>query len=165
MGKLPARPQLHDQFPTTRLSVPNLARLVWHLRDASIQHSVTIVHAVQHGEGELALSIAAARIVRNGVKIAGPEPWTVIDTVEYGLRVGAKVIFAGELRRAEDSRALRAAACLGVKAVGVVTKQFFAEAQTMVRALGPWASCHLEFFSVSSELFEGLSTFPSDPAV
>ncbi len=150
MPKAHVRLRPHDPYPTTQLSVPNLARLVWHLRDPGIAQSVTIVHAARDGEGELALSIAAARIVRNGVKVAGPEPWTAFDLVEYGIRVGAKVIFAGELRRAEDSRALRAAAHMGAKAVGIVTCGSFAEAQTMVKALGPWASCNLEFFSIAS---------------
>ncbi|MBV8489189.1 MAG: hypothetical protein JO199_01575 [Candidatus Eremiobacteraeota bacterium] len=124
--------------------------MVWHLRDESIDHSVTIVHAKHDGEGELALSIAAARIARRGVKVAGPEPSTVFDLLEFGMRVGAKVVFCGELRRAEDGRALRAAAKMGVKVVGIVTNERFAEAQTIVKALGPWDHCHLEFFSIAS---------------
>jgi stage III sporulation protein SpoIIIAA len=149
MSKPQARLQTADPFPTTRLSVPNLARLVWRLRDDSIPHSVTIVHSAHEGEGELALSIAAARIARRGVKVAGPEPSTAFDLIEYGMRVGAKVVFCGELRRADDGRALRAAAHMGVRVVGIVTNQFFAEAQTIVKALGPWESCSLEFFSIS----------------
>lgn len=143
----PLRQPLRDA--TSDLSVPNLTRLVTRLRDAGTRGSVTIVHAGQGGEGELALSIAAARLTRRGLKVAGPEPMTVMDIVEYGARTGAKVVFAGELRRADDGKALRAAAKIGLKAVGIVTGAF-ADAQTMVKALGPWTEVDMEFFSIAS---------------
>jgi hypothetical protein len=134
---------------TANLSVPNLARVLIRLRDPDIRGSVTVVHAARPGEGELALSIASARLKHGGIKVAGPEPSTVFDLIEYGARIGATVIFAGELRRAEDGRALRAAAKVGIKAVGIVTSESFAEAQLMVRALGPWDGCDIDFFSIA----------------
>lgn len=127
-----------------------MARLVWRLRDDSIANSVTIVHAAQDGEGELALAIAAARISRNGVKVIGPEPSTVFDLVEYGLHIGAKVIFAGELRRLDDARALRGAAALGTKAVGIITAAAYGDAQMVLKALGPWTNFDVAFFSIAS---------------
>jgi hypothetical protein len=138
-----------DRFPTTKLAIPNLAKLVWRLRDDRIANCVTIVHALREGEGEWALAIAAARLARDGVKTIGPEPSTVHDLVEYGVHVGARIVFCGELRRADDGRALRAAAALGVKTVGVVTSAVYAEAELMVRALGPWSNCDLSFFSIA----------------
>jgi hypothetical protein len=122
---------------------------VWRLRDDSITNSITIVHAVNDGEGELALAIAAARIARNGVKVLGPEPSTVFALVEHGLHIGAKVIFGGELRRIDDARALRGAAALGTKAVGIITQRNYGDAQNMLRALGPWTNYDVGFFSIA----------------
>lgn len=147
----PAVRHSRERFPTTELAVPNLARLVWRLREAPGGGSVTIVHAVREGEGEWALAIAAARIARGGVKVVGPEPSTVPHLVEYGLHVGAKVIFGGELRRADDGRALRTASAMGVKAVGIITAARFADAQLLAKALGPWSSHDFAFFSVTCE--------------
>ena len=143
---------------TTDLAIPNLARLVARLRDKSLAGCVTIVHATNTAEGEFTLSLAAARLERYAIKSFGPEESTVADGIEYGARIGAKVIFAGVLRRPDDGRALRAAAKVGLKVAGIVTGHF-AEAQTMVKALGPWAGYDLDFFSMASapqhELGEG----------
>ncbi|HTX58599.1 MAG TPA: hypothetical protein VMH02_02900 [Verrucomicrobiae bacterium] len=149
MRRSPVRHLYRDPHPTTSLAVPNLARLVWRLRDDTIAHSITIVHADREGEGDWALSIAAARIARKGVKVIGPEPYTVFDTVKYGIQLNARVIFAGELRRNEDARALRGAALLGVRVVGTITAGQFAEAQMMLRALGPWSDCDVELVSIA----------------
>jgi hypothetical protein len=149
MTKTAVHHSSRDPFPTTKLSIPNIATLVWRLRDDTIDHSITIVHAAREGEGELALAIAAARIARNGVKVLGPEPSTVFALVEHGLHIGAKVIFGGELRRLDDARALRAAAALGTKAVGIITTAHFGEAQMMLKALGPWGNCDVAFFSIA----------------
>ena len=151
MTRTQTRHSVRDQFPTTKLSIPNLARLVWRLRDDTIAHNITIVHAAGPGEGELALSVAGARIARNGTKVVGPEPSTVYDLVEYGMLIGAKVILAGELRRSDDSRALRGAALLGVKTVGIITSKLFSEAQMMLKALGPWGNCDVALFSISTD--------------
>lgn len=40
-------------------------------------------------------------------------------------------------------------AAMGVRVVGIVTNPSFAEAQTIVKALGPWGNCNLEFFSIA----------------
>jgi hypothetical protein len=136
---------------TGDLPVPNLGRVVERLRDQSLNGCVTIVHAPRDGEGEWALSLVSARLSRRGLKVAGPEPTRVMDMIEFGARIGAKVIFAGELRRAEDGKALRAAAKLGIKVVGVVTHDQLSEAQIVVKALGPWDGCNVEFFSIAPE--------------
>ena len=52
VAKQAAMEILPDPFPTTKLSVPNLAELVSRLRDPDIRRCVTIVHAKRDGEGK-----------------------------------------------------------------------------------------------------------------
>ncbi|HTX59209.1 MAG TPA: hypothetical protein VMH02_05975 [Verrucomicrobiae bacterium] len=137
----------NDPFPTMRMSVPNLPELLARLRSDSIKHGVTIVHAKAQGEGDWILGTASARLKRGNLKIVGPEPHTPKDLVEHALRIGAKIVLAGELRREEDSRALRAAAALGVHAVGVITAGKLSEAQALLAFLGPWTNYDVSLLS------------------
>jgi hypothetical protein len=127
-----------DLFPTTRLSVPNLPELLARLRDPELTRCVTIVHSKRDGEGEWILANAAARLMRSSVKTFGPEAGTPADVVDHALRIGAKVVFTGELRRADDAIAFRRAAARGVRPVGTITVIRLAEAKMLVEALGPW---------------------------
>lgn len=136
-----------DPFPTTRLSVPNLAELVTRLRDPRLERCITVVHAKREGEGEWVLANAAARLMRSKVKLFGPEPGTAADVVEHGLRIDAKVVFTGELRRTEDAVAFRKAAALGVKPVGTITVIRLVEAQMLLESMGPWIGYNLALLS------------------
>ena len=144
-----AIPPQRDAFPTTKLSIPNIATIVWRLRDEGIGNSVTIVHAGREGEGEWALAIAAARIARKGTKVFGPEPLAVLELLEHGLHIGAKVIFAGELRRLDEARAVRVASTMDARIVATITTPSFDEAQKLFDAMGPWMNCNTELISIA----------------
>jgi hypothetical protein len=136
-----------DPYPTTRLSVPNLAELLTRLRDQDIRHCVTVIHAKRQGEGEWILANAAARLLRSKVKIFGPEPGTAADVVEHALRIEAKVVFTSELRREADGAALRRAALFGVRSVGVITCIRLSEAKMQIEKMGPWTGFDLAVLS------------------
>ena len=137
--------------PTTRLSVPNLTALLARLRNEELRRCVTFVHAKKEGEGEWVLGTAAARLMRGKVKIFGPEAGTIVDLVEHALRIGAKVLFAGEVRRDEDGRAMRQAASLGVRPVGVITCIRLVEAQMRLKEFGPWTGYDVALLSSDSQ--------------
>jgi hypothetical protein len=136
-----------DPFPTIRLTVPHLAELLARLRSDDIRHGITIVHAKKPEEGEWILANARARLLRNNVKILGPEPVRAADLVEQACRIGAQVVLAGEMRRDDDSRALRAAAALGLKPVAVITAPTLSEAQVTLAMLGPWTNYDVAMLS------------------
>lgn len=127
-----------DPYPTISMSVPNLVELLTRLRDDSIAHAITVLHAEREGEGEWVSATAAARLARSNVKLVGPEPIKAVDLVEHAVRIGAKLVFIGEIRREEDARAARAAAALGIKPVGIITVPKLSDAKALVTVLGPW---------------------------
>jgi hypothetical protein len=127
-----------DPFPTIRLTVPHLRELLERLRSDDIRHGITVVHAKKPGEGEWILANARARLLRGSIKIVGPEAVRPADLVEQAARIGAKVVFVGELRREDDARALRVAAAMGIRPVGVITAPTLSEAQMLLAVLGPW---------------------------
>ena len=129
---------LPDPFPTTRLSVPNLAELVARLRDPTVKKCVTVVHAKRDGEGEWILANAAARLLRGKTKVFGPDAGTPSDVIAHAVRTDAKVVFTGELRRSDDGMAFRKAADLGIKPVGTITVIRLVEAQMLLESMGPW---------------------------
>jgi hypothetical protein len=133
----------NDPFPTMRMSVPHLPELLARLRDDAIKNGVTVLHAKKANEGEWILGMAAARLMRSKVKMAGPDAHKPVDMVEYALRIGAKIAFVGEIRREEDARAMRAGAALGVKTVGVITTEKRSEAEALLAVLGPWGGYDL----------------------
>ncbi|HZZ00932.1 MAG TPA: hypothetical protein VFE36_15330 [Candidatus Baltobacteraceae bacterium] len=140
--------RIPDPFPTTTLSVPNLTELVTRLRDPARTRCVTLIHAKRDGEGEWVLANAAARLTRGNVKVFGPELGTAHDVVEHGLRTDAKVIFTGDLRRADDAMAFRKAAAIGVRPVGTITVIRLIEAQMLLEAMGPWTGYDVVLLSV-----------------
>ncbi len=144
-------PELPDPFPTTKLSVPNLAELLLRLRDKELRHCITLVHAKRQGEGEWILANAAARLSRGKIKIFGPEAGTAADVVEHGLRIDAKVVFTGELRRDEDAVAFRRAASFGVRPVGVITCIRLSEARLRFETMGPWTGYDAALLSMDRE--------------
>jgi len=117
------------------------------LRDASIRHCITVLHAKRQGEGEWILGNAAARLMRGNVKIFGPETGTAADVVEHALRIDAKVVFTGELRRDEDALAFRRAASFGVRPVGVITCIRLGEAKMRLETMGPWTGYDVAILS------------------
>ena len=143
--------EIPDPFPTTRLSVPNLAELLMRLRNADIKNCITVVHAKREGEGEWILANAAARLTRSKIKVFGPEHGTAADVVEHGLRVDAKVVFTGELRRSEDSIAFRRAASFNVRPVGVITCIRLGEARMVLETLGPWIGYDVALLSMDTQ--------------
>jgi hypothetical protein len=136
-----------DPFPTPRLSVPNLSELLTRLRDPDIKKCITIVHAKREGEGEWVLGNAAARLMRGKIKIFGPEAGTASDLVDHAIRIDAKIVFTGEVRREDDAAAFRRAASYGVRPVGIVTVIRLTEAQLRLAQLGPWTGFDLELLS------------------
>lgn len=136
-----------ELFPTTSINVPNLVPLMDRLRDEKRKRSITIVHVVSAEEGEWICSTAAARLKRYGDRMVGPEAGKVIDLVETAIRVKVPYLFAGELRREEDARALRAAATLGIKPVAFISRPSRKEANDMLTMLGSWSSFDLALLS------------------
>lgn len=132
-----------DPYPTMRLSVPHLRPLLERLRSEALRHGITVVHAKRPGEGEWILSNARARLLRGTTKLVGPEPVKASDLVEQAARIGAKIVFVGEIRRDEDARAMRAAAALGMRPVGFVTTEKYSEAEALLAMLGPWTNYDL----------------------
>ena len=132
------------------MSVPNLVELLSRLRDESVVHGITVVHAEKEGEGDWVLATAAARLARSNAKIVGPEPIKAVDLVEHAIRVGAKLAFIGEIRREEDARAARAAAALGIKPVGVITAPKLSDVQALITVLGPWKGYDVALLSQQS---------------
>jgi hypothetical protein len=139
--------EIPDPFPTTRLSVPNLAELLIRLRNKDIKNCVTVVHAKREGEGEWICANAAARLQRGKIKIFGPSPGTAADVVEHALRIDAKVVFAGEMRRDADGLAFRRAAQFNVRPVGIITCIRLGEARMLLETLGPWLGFNVELLS------------------
>ena len=109
--------------------MPNLVPLMERFRDENRKRAITLVHVASSEEGEWICSTAAARLARYGDKMIGPEPGRVIDLVETAIRVKVPYLFAGEIRREEDARALRAAATLGIKAVAFLVRPSRKEAR------------------------------------
>ncbi len=136
-----------ELFPTTSINVPNLVPLMERLRDENRKRAITIVHVASSEEGEWICSTAAARLARYGDKMVGPEPGRVIDLVETAIRVKVPYLFAGEIRREEDARALRAAATLGIKAVAFLVRPSRKEADDTVTMLGSWGSFDVALLS------------------
>ena len=137
-----------DLFATTRINVPNLVPLMDRLRDESLKRSITLLHVHSAEEGEWICSTAAARLARNDVKMVGPEPGSrVLDLVEQAIRAKVHYLFAGEIRREEDARALRAAATLDVRPVGYIVRESRTEADNTVTMLGSWNSFDIVLLS------------------
>jgi len=136
-----------DLFPTTSINVPNLVPLMERLRDENRKRTITMIHVTSLDEGEWICSTAAARLARYGDKMVGPEPGKVIDLVETAIRVKVPYLFAGELRREEDARALRAAATLGIKTVAYIVRPSRKEAQDTLTMLGSWGSFDIALLS------------------
>ncbi len=136
-----------ELFPTTSINVPNLVPLMERLRDENRKRAITLVHVASSEEGEWICSTAAARLARYGDKMIGPEPGRVIDLVETAIRVKVPYLFAGEIRREEDARALRAAATLGIKAVAFLVRPSRKEADDAVTMLGSWGSFDVALLS------------------
>jgi hypothetical protein len=85
--------------------------------------------------------------MRAKMRIFGPEAGTPADLIDHALRIGAKVVFTGELRRDDDAIAFRKAAALGVKPVGIITVIRLVEAQLNVEKLGPWTGYDVALLS------------------
>lgn len=136
-----------ELFPTTSINVPNLVPLMDRLRDENRKRTITLIHVASSEEGEWICSTAAARLARYGDKMIGPESGKVIDLVETAIRSKVPFLFAGELRREEDARALRAAATLGVKPVAYIVRASRKEADDTVTMLGSWSSFDVALLS------------------
>jgi hypothetical protein len=136
-----------ELFPTTSINVPNLVPLMDRLRDENRKRAITLIHVASAEEGEWICSTAAARLKRYGDKMIGPEPGKIIDLVETAIRLRVPFLFAGELRREEDARALRAAATLGIKAVAFIVRETRKDANNVVTMLGSWSSFDVALLS------------------
>lgn len=130
-----------DIFATTSIKVPNLVSLLDRLRDENLRRAITLLHVHSPEEGEWICNTANARLHRErNVKITGPEPGRVIDLVEQALRSKVAIVFAGDMRREGDARALRAAATLGIHPVAYIVRDTRAECNNLITMLGPWSS-------------------------
>jgi hypothetical protein len=136
-----------DLFPTTTISVPNLVPLLQRIRAEERRRVITLLHVRTQEEGEWICSTAAARLSRGNIKIIGPEALKPLDLIERAIRGSAKVVFAGEMRREEDSRALRAAATLGIRAVAYIVAEKRKEAENVMTILGAWNSFDVALLS------------------
>jgi hypothetical protein len=139
--------QQFDPFPTVKMSVPNLKELLARMRDTSLRNAITIVHADSPEQGEWILANAAARLTRSGARLFGPEAMPPAAIVEQALRIGAKTVLVGEVRRAEDAQALRAAAALGINVAGTISKPQRRQAVQLLDLLGPWGNYDIRLIS------------------
>jgi hypothetical protein len=137
-----------DIFATTNIKVPNLVSLLDRLRDEQLRRSITLLHVHGPEEGEWICNTAAARLNREqNVKMVGPEPGRIIDLVEQALRLKVAYVFAGEMRREDDARALRAAATLGVRPIAYIVRETRSECNNLMTMLGPWSSFDVALLS------------------
>lgn len=136
-----------DLYPTTTIRVPNLIPLLQRLRDENRRRVISVLHVRSSEEGEWICATAAARLARGNLKILGPEAMKPLDLIERAIRSGAKVVFAGEIRREEDARSMRAAATLGIRPVGYIVRETRKEANDLVTLLGSWNSFDIELLS------------------
>lgn len=75
-----AQPPL-DPYSTITMKVPHLSDLLARLRDDGARRSITILYATKAEEGEWIFSNAASRLLRNGIRVFGPEPMKAKDLV------------------------------------------------------------------------------------
>jgi len=136
-----------ELYPTTRINVPNFVPLMERLRDESLKRAITIVHVHSPEEGEWIFNTAAARLHRDKIPIVGPEAGRVIDIVETAIRTKSPIAFTGEMRRDDDSRALRAGATFGIHTLAFVVRETRKEADDLVTMLGSWSSFDLALLS------------------
>ncbi|HUA07676.1 MAG TPA: hypothetical protein VMA98_00255 [Candidatus Acidoferrales bacterium] len=128
--------------------MPNLVPLMDRLRNESLKRAITLIHVHSAEEGEWICSTAAARLARSDQKVIGPEPGSrVLDLVEQAIRAKVHFVFAGEIRREEDARALRAAATLDIHPVGCIVRESRTEADNTVTMLGSWNSFDVALLS------------------
>jgi len=136
-----------DIFPTTRINVPNFVPLMDRLRDENLKRAITLLHAHSAEEGDWICSTAAARLAREKVQALGPTDGRAIDLIETGMRSKVTIVFAGELRREEDARALRAGATFGIRPVAFLVRETRKDAEDALRMLGPWGGYDLVLLS------------------
>ncbi|HTU68902.1 MAG TPA: hypothetical protein VMF11_01160 [Candidatus Baltobacteraceae bacterium] len=129
-----------DLSLTTRINIPNFVPLMDRLRAENLKRAITLLHVRSAEEGEWICSTASARLMRDKVNVLGPTDGKMIDVVEQAVRVKAAIVFGGELRRAEDARALRAAATFGIRPVAFVARETRRDANDLLTMLGPWGS-------------------------
>jgi hypothetical protein len=140
--------QERDIFATGNINVPNLVALVNRLRNERVRRAITILHVHSPEEGDWICNTAAAKLKREqNAKMIGPDPGRVIDLVEQAIRLKVPFLFAGELRRDEDARALRAAATLGVHTASYIVRETRSEANNLITMLGSWASFDVALLS------------------
>jgi hypothetical protein len=136
-----------DSFPTAKLSVPYLVPLMERLRDVERKRSITVLHVRSFEEGEWICATAAARLTRTNVRVVGPEMAKPLDLVERAIRSSAKYVFAGQLKTDDDSRAVRAAATLGIRPVGYIVREHRVDASNALTLLGSWNSYDITLLS------------------
>ena len=136
-----------ELYPTTRFNVPNFVPLMDRLRDASLKRAITLLHVRSLEEGEWICNTAAARMHREHIEMVGPEAGRVIDLIETAIRTKTHIAFAGELRRDDDARALRAGATFGIHTVAFIVRETRKEADDLVAMLGSWSSFDLAILS------------------
>lgn len=136
-----------DLFPTTTIRVPLLIPLLERIRDENRRRVITLLHVRSSEEGEWICATASARLARGKLKILGPEAMKPLDLIERAIRSSAKVVFAGEIRREEDARAMRAAATLGIRPVGYIVRETRKEANDLMTLIGSWSSFDVELLS------------------
>ena len=136
-----------DLYPTATIRVPNLIPLLQRIRDENRRRVISLLHVRSSEEGEWICATAAARLARGHLKILGPEAMKPLDLIERAIRSSAKVVFAGEIRREEDARSMRAAATLGIRPVAYIVRETRKEANDLMTLLGSWNSFDIELLS------------------
>ncbi len=133
------KPSKNDPFPTMKLSVPYLPEMLEKLRDPKGNRLIIIFQAQSTDEGDWILANVAARLTKSGLTYYQAEPLKVIDNLEMAMRKQAAVTLLGEIRRAEDGKAMRTAAELGMRAIvayfAMPARQDF---DNSCKAIGPW---------------------------
>jgi hypothetical protein len=117
------------------------------LRDDDRKRSISVLHVRSLEEGEWICANAAARLTRTNLRVVGPDSAKAFDLVERAIRSSAKYVFAGQLRTDEDSRALRAAATLGIRPVGYIVREHRVDASNALTLLGSWNSYDVALLS------------------
>jgi hypothetical protein len=132
-----------DPFPTIKLTVPFLSDILAKVRDEKAERTIVVFQAESAEQGDWVLQNVASRLGRSKIIVFGPEPHRPVEIIEQALRMKAVVALVGDLRRAEDTHAMRTASGMGLKSVGYIVAKERAQYAEAVAAFGPWRSYNI----------------------
>jgi len=132
-----------DPFPTVKLNVPYLKTILDLVRDPKQERLIIIFHAESPEEGTWVLANATSRLERSHTTVFADEMQRPTEIIEQALREKVSTALVGEIRRTEDTHAMRTAAGMGLKIVAYIATKDPAQYRDMVSGLGPWTNYNI----------------------